>query len=106
MTNSDIALHFCEAVPEHRSISNATARLGAWLIGAAHRTGGFPIELSLKQMQGGFIRDGVRVDGTGCRIETLKAAILWMEKNSLLESVQGGRSGGAHNFRIYTMVVR
>jgi hypothetical protein len=98
MDTAVITESFCTSVTDTPGMSNATARVGAWLIGAALKTGGFPVELTMKQFREGFERNGVVVEGTGCRHETVKAAIKWLEKEGLLKVEPNG------NTNKYTMV--
>jgi hypothetical protein len=100
---SSLAEGFAHIVAERPDITNGTARVGMWLIAAAERTGGFPIELNYKQVREGFERNGVHVKGTGCRHETIRAALEWMEQNGYLEAVQGKPTIMAFHSRIYRM---
>lgn len=105
MSGDITAVRFCKAVSTHPQMSNATARIGAWLIGAAAATGGFPLELTLRQIQTGFTRNGRTVQGTGSRPETIRASLEWLEANGYLNSVDGRRGGFGHYSRIYSMEV-
>lgn len=98
-----VAARFCERVSETPEMSNATARVAAWLIGVAMKLGGFPLSLSMRQVCVGFERDGMKFPGTGCRMETVKASLQWLEDNGLLESTEGERSGFGHHRRNYTI---
>lgn len=100
--SSSVAERFCERVSETPEMSNATARVAAWLIGVAMKLGGFPLSLSIRQICNGFERDGMEFPGTGCRIETAKYALQWLEENGLLESTEGEKSGFGHHRRNYT----
>lgn len=83
-------------------MSNATARVAAWLIGVAMKLGGFPLSLSMRQVCNGFERNGMTFPGTGCRMETVKASLQWLEENGLLESTEGEKSGFGRRRRNYT----
>ncbi len=92
-----IAEKFCQIVIENPDMSNATVRIGAWLIGAAKKTGGFPLELSIRQINNGFIRRGKKVEGARSRMLTIQEALRWWEDNGYI-SVKDGRvvTGGSH----------
>jgi hypothetical protein len=99
-----VALAFSEAVADGTLNDNATVKIGAWLIGAAQMTGGFPLELSRRMITLGFEKNGVTVEGTGSRVETVTAALEALENAGILEVEEGesGRSG--HRQMLYTMV--
>jgi len=101
----DLGDRFCKFVSCTPEVSNATARIGAWLIGVAEQRGGFPVELTYRQ-----IRDGIQVDddsipGTGSRLETIKAAVQWLEDHGVLETSIGGPSGFGHFTRKYSITL-
>jgi len=98
-------MNFCRKVTyKHPDISNATARLAVWFIGAAELTGGFPLELTLRQINEGFEKEGEFVEGTGCRRETMNYAIEWLTRNKFLEVKPGSPVGFGHSSHLYTMV--
>ena len=94
---------FCRMVSNTPDITNATARIGAWFIGAANQTGGFPLELSLAQIRLGFTKGGVHIPGTGSRNETLRASIDYLEKKGFMSSEEGRPQTGGFSSRKYSM---
>ena len=106
MTPAENALGLCILVSRDKEISNATARLAAWFIGAAARAGGFPLELSLSNIRDGFATNDDFIDGTGSRIETLKNSIEWLEAHGVLSSIDGKKIGFGYSSRLYTMEVK
>ncbi len=96
-----LASNFCRLVTEQKGISNATARLCAWLIGVSDKTGGFPLELSLRQITDGFEHNGVKVIGTGSREETIRASLAWLEEHGFLQSTVGRQVGFGHAAGVY-----
>lgn len=103
MSIGQVAARFCVVVEANPEITNATARIGAWLIGTAVKLGGFPVQLSLRQIQKGFSREGVTIEGTGCRMETIKASLEWLETSGYLHSEDSPAiSGFGHHARLYT----
>lgn len=104
MAPSQAALAFCDLVTR-QDMPNAAARLGAWLVGAAHRSHGFPIELSFTQMRDGFDTPHGRVLGTGSRMETIKASLSWLEQNGYLSSREGRPLGFGYYSRWYTLTL-
>lgn len=103
MAPQQIALAYCDLITRRKDMPNATARLGAWLVGVASRLGGFPVELSFTQMRDGFETPGGRIDGTGSRTETIRASLGWLEENGLLSSTEGSPVGFGYTSRIYTL---
>jgi hypothetical protein len=103
MQSPVLAERFCDAVVINYDMSNATARIGAWMIGAAKQVGGFPLELSLRQISEGFTVGRVTVKGTGSRLETIKAALEWLEQEGLLKIEEGGHAGFGKHSRVYHM---
>lgn len=96
---------YCEMVALHPDISNATARFGAWLIGAAAMSGGFPVELTNSQIRFGFERNGVHVPGLGGRNETINASINWLEENKYLAVAEGRRVNWGYTARNFTLTL-
>lgn len=94
---------FCRMVADSPDISNAAARFGAWLTGAAEATGGFPVELSVHQIRYGFTRAGKDVQGMGGRYETINASISWLEENGHLTTNEGRAIGFGHLSRNFTL---
>ena len=84
-----IASAFCKRVAESR-LDNATVRIGAWFIGAAEKTGGFPLPINATAIRDGFVRDGVAVAGTGSRRETILQSIANLENEGLLLPMRKG----------------
>jgi hypothetical protein len=93
----------CTVVSQTRDMSNATARIAAWMVGAANATGGFPIELSYRQVKEGFTKEGKDVPGTGSRTETIKAAFDWLEEKGYLTVIEGSAIGFGHSSRLYRL---
>lgn len=99
----NVALSFCRAVAENPSINNSDARIGAWIIGAAERTGGFPMELTYRDICKGFTRNDVTVEGLGSRYETIRAALDSLEGLGLLTLEEGKDVGFGYTSKLYTM---
>lgn len=95
-----LADNFCEMVARTPDMPHATARFGAWLIGASRVQGGFPVEASLRQ-----IRDGIddSVAGIGARNETINAAIQWFSDRGYLTVETGRPSRAGYTTQRYTL---
>lgn len=91
------AVRLCVAVAQNHDIPSPTARIAAWLIGVAELRGGFPIEVSCRQIQLGVDQDGVKVQGTGCHNATIRESLEWLETRGLISISEGAYSGGGHN---------
>lgn len=100
---SNIAADFCALVSKTPDMSNAAARFGAWLIGVAERTGGFPIETSMAKIIRGFTHNGIEIDGLGSRPETLRAAIDWFETHGYLTATPGRPAGFGYTTFLYSL---
>lgn len=98
-----LASSFCKMVATNSKITNAHARMGAWLIGAAEMTGGFPLNLTYTEIQGGFTRDGISVSGTGSRFETIRAAIEALKELGVLEVEEGDETVLGFHSKVFTM---
>lgn len=97
MNTIAVAARICVAVSENEDIPNPTARIAAWIVGVALRSGGFPIEVSVHEMQRGFPLGSHAVAGTGCHHNTIKAALEWLQDHELLQVAQGAYlSGGKY----------
>lgn len=103
---SDTLTHgskLCHVIASTPDVTNATARIAAWMVGVADITGGFPIELSYRQVTDGFTKDGVIVAGTGSRTETIKVAFEWLEARGYLKVEEGSAIGFGHSSHLYTL---
>jgi hypothetical protein len=94
---------FIDTIVKRSDMSNATVRIAGWLIGAAKATGGFPLELSFRQIAHGFEKDGVVVPGTGSRLETVRDSLKWLEEHGYLKVEQGRPSRNNHHYYHYTL---
>lgn len=97
----DAALRLCAAAT-NPDMSNADVRIGAWIIGAAHRTGGFPLPLTKTQIRSGFNADGVQVAGTGSRPETIDGALENLQNLGLL-TITDAPAGVVTRSKLFTM---
>lgn len=91
---------FCLTVSQRNDIPNPIARIGAWIVGAASLTGGFPLEVTFREIHSGFLRNGVRVEGTGCHLSTVARALVWLEECKIIRVESGKPSGFGHHARI------
>lgn len=98
------ALRLCVAVAENSEMPNTTARIAAWVVGTAQKLGGFPLEVSVKEIQHGFIRGSTGVDGTGCHHNTISAALDWLQENRILQVSSGRYLSGGHSSKVITFV--
>lgn len=104
MTETEtLASSFCSFVADHPKLSNAHARFGMWLIGVAEKLGGFPVEVSYSEVRGGFMRGDIKIEGTGSRIETTKAATEALVEAGILEVEEGSYAGFGYQKIKYTM---
>ena len=78
------ASRFCSYVAT-QEVGNATAKIGAWFIGAAEATGGFPLTISYREIRDGFTMAGVTVRGTSSRHATILQSIAELEEAGFLE---------------------
>jgi hypothetical protein len=96
---------FCEMVTEEPTIPHAAARFGAWLVGAAAKTGGFPIELTVHQITKGFERNEVMVQGMGGRYETIRGSVEWLASKGYLAVSEGKGVGFGYSARVFTITL-
>lgn len=84
-------LDFCRFVCKSPEMTNATARIGAWIIGYASQRGGFPVVLTPSAIR----------KGTGARHETITKALAWLESEGLLSSEPAATIGFGFTSRTY-----
>lgn len=92
---------FAEMVTETPEISNATARIGMWIIGAAIKADEYPLELSMRQITEGMQRNNQQIKGTGSRFETVKASLEWLEARGVIKSKDCRATRAGHRSRLY-----
>ena len=73
-----------ERIANTPDISNATARVAMWIHGVALISGGYPVDVSYRQIQKGIKLADQSIPGTGCRVETIKEALSWLEDHKWL----------------------
>jgi hypothetical protein len=95
----------CRFILVHPEMSNATARIASWLVGVSSYAEYAPIELSLRQIENGVDLGAYHAPGTGCRYETIRASIEWLESNGFLSSEEGRTIGFGHQARVYKLEV-
>lgn len=103
MNISYYAARLCVAVTETEDMPNPTARIAAWIVGLAVRTGRNTIEVSVHEMQHGFFSGGARVVGTKCHHNTIKVALDWLEQRGFLKVTQGAYLSGGKYKHIITV---
>lgn len=104
MKNTEAALRLCVAVAEHCDMPNSAARIASWIVGAAEKTGGLPLEVSVGEIQAGFVRGTTGVDGTGCHHNTISAALGWLQEHGILTVSPGRYLSGGHSSKIISFV--
>lgn len=92
---------FTKMVAQNPDVSNATARIGAWIIGAAIIADEYPLELSMRQITEGMQRNNQQIKGTGCRFETVKTSLEWLQQNGVIKSKDGNPTRAGHRSRLY-----
>lgn len=94
---------FCRVVASTPEMTNATARIGTWMFGVAAASGGFPIELTYRQIRDGVEINNKTIPGTGSRHETIRASIDWLKEHGILTYSDGDPIGFGHMSRKYSM---
>lgn len=83
---------FCRVICESPEMTNATARIGAWIVGHASKNGGFPVVLTPSAIR----------KGTGARHETITKALAWLESEGLISSEPAAPIGFGFTSRRYS----
>lgn len=91
---------FCSMVADRPDVSRAVAHLGSWLLGAAAKLDGFPLEVTISGIRDGFVRNGVKVHGMSGRETSIREALAWMQDNKLISISQGNRTGNGHHTQL------
>lgn len=86
-------------------MTNATVRIATWMFGVAAISGGFPVELTYRQIRDGIEINNKLIPGTGSRHETIKASLDWLEENGILKSDNGKPTGFGKSTRLYSMTL-
>lgn len=104
-TKVDECRKFCTLVASHPDITNATARIGAWLFGVAELAGASTFEGSYRDIRDGFVVNGRKISGTGSHIGTIKSSIEWLEDKQVIRTSQGKPTGFGHFSRVYELIL-
>lgn len=83
------SLSLCRAVIENPDMPNPAAKIAAWVVGVASKTGGFPVEVNGRQIEFGFEANGVKFEGTNNHRETIKSALEWLEERGIIRVEEG-----------------
>lgn len=102
----NLGSRFCHLVEKHPEMTNATARIGAWLASVQIKLG-HPLRLSYRQIKDGFERGDFKCGGTGSRAETIRASMDWLESHGYVECFEDKpvKGGGGLPSKNYTMVI-
>lgn len=83
------ATRVCDVMARH-DMPNPAARLLGWLAGVAEITGGFPVEVSSRQIREGFTTpSGEQIAGTNNHHETVMGSLAWLEENGIVKVADG-----------------
>lgn len=96
---------FCAALVGNPDMPNPAAKIGAWLAGVAQLTGGFPLELTMREIEKGFEKNGVRIEGTGNHSSSIRSAMDWLEDRGIIRTEEGRQAGFGHKARKIWMTV-
>jgi CRP-like cAMP-binding protein len=78
-------------------------RLASWLIAAADKLGGFPVDVSKRDIKEGFTRGDVTLQGWGAHYRTIGNALESLEERGYITSAEGQYVGYGHKSRIITI---
>ena len=84
------ALQLCLKSMEGQ-LSPSEIKLAAWLIAAAFRLGGFPVEFSMREIKEGCVRGSVALTGWGAHYRTIGAAISGLQDKNVFTVQDGTR---------------
>lgn len=104
-TNAQQCQRFCALLLSHPEMTNATARIGAWLLAVSGQTGLQSISLSYRQIRDGFEFGANTFRGIGSHIDTVKASVEWLEREGVISTSQGDPIGFGHYARVYTIII-
>lgn len=94
----------CTLVVSDDDITNPAVRIGAWIVGAAKVRGGFPLEVTVREIQDGFSHQGAKVAGTGCHHNTISQCLEWLSERGFLTVKNGRTLPGGHVSRIISVI--
>lgn len=101
---SSVAAQFSQEVLKRPKMQHAACRVGIWLAGIADLTSSRSVEAFAIDIQRGWSRDGVSVEGVSFRHETVKKSIEYLVDEGLLSVSNGGESRGSSSSNIYTFL--
>ena len=101
MTNSfAVALNLCRRSMD-RSLTTSEVKLASWLVAAADKLGGFPVEFSLREIKDGCVRNETALPGWGAHHNTIKAATEGLMDKGLFLVSDGRRKHFGHMSRVF-----
>lgn len=104
MNAQQAAEHISVLAAERTDLPNTALRIAAWIAGVAIKTKGFPVDVTLRDIQIGFDRDGVLVAGTGCHHSTIGTTLDLLEAEGIIKVDHGDKPGpGGHHRKLITM---
>lgn len=93
----NMGTRFSVAIIGKPDIPNVAVKVGLWLIGAASLAGGFPVEVSMRDIEKGFkSSDDVEIAGTGNHSSSIRTALEWLEENDFIRTEEGRDVGFGH----------
>ena len=89
MNTDTLAGKFCRLIATRKDATPQTAKLGAWILSAATAAGGFPLQVSLRDIEFGFAAGDERMPPVGVSRVSINASLDWMQQNKVLHVADG-----------------
>jgi hypothetical protein len=79
-------------------------KLATWLVAAAHRLGGFPVEFSMREIKEGCMRGPIHLEGWSAHYRTIGGAIEGLQDKSLMSVTDGTRRRFGHLNKVFVPI--
>lgn len=104
MNADTLAGQLCRLVTDSADATPQTAKLGAWVIATALKTGGFPLEVSLRDIEFGFevnyMDSLIQIPPAGISRASIHKSLDWLEEAGLLKIDDGRPRQSGHPARL------
>lgn len=94
-----MALRLCRRAADEQ-LTSSEVKLACWLVAAADRLGGFPVEFSYRDIRIGCDCNGVHIAGWSAHNNTIISTMRSLEEKKLFGTRPGGYRGFGHRSKV------
>jgi len=99
MTIQAVAMELCRRGSADQ-FTSSEVKLATWLINAAEKQGGFPVELTMREIKEGCTIAGSELAGWGAHYRTIGSALEGLQEHGFIVIGEGRPKGFGHQAKV------